>query len=364
MNEIATQEQSQSTFQGRALATPHSANIGSVTIEAERAIAEVQGQLILAKRFPRSMIGAKQEFLEACKSPEFAATAFYAVPNRGNGPSIRFAEEAARCYGNIDYGHRELGRTEAGINGPGKSEVEVYVWDKEKNNRSTRQITVIHVTDTKNGPKRLIDQTDIDNKIANVASKQMRGRILAVVSKDLISAGIAECKRTIAGAAAGTLEKPLAVRIQGLCAGFAKYGVSIERLEKHLGHKVDDITIDEFADLVGIGNALKEGGKPSEFFPSDSAVDETQAPAAVAIATAAKKPSSAAAAATTSTKVEAAASKPAKSTSKAVKDEAPAPEETAKEAAPIGNIAELPASDITDEANAAAAAASEEPDVF
>lgn len=275
------------------------ANAGAVSIEIERAIAEVQGQLVLAKRFPRSMTSAHVDFLDACKSPEFAATAFYAVPNRGNGPSIRFAEEVARCYGNFDYGHRELGRTEPTMTSPGKSEIEVYAWDKEKNNRSTRQITVMHLRDKQGGATRLNDQTDIDNRIANVASKQMRGRILALVPKALVAAGIAECKRTIAGVAAGTNERPLGERIIGLCKGFANYGVSTERLVKYLGHAVDEITLDEFADLVGIGAALKDGGKASDFFPmgGDLADGDSGAAQAITAAAGAKKPAAAAPAA-------------------------------------------------------------------
>lgn len=253
---VTTQQQGNTpaVFGQRSLAA--GVNAGAVAIEQERAIAEAQGQLILAKKFPRSMTAAITEFMEACASTDFAATAFYSVPNRGSGPSIRLAEEAARCYGNFVYGHRELSRSE------GKSEIEVYAWDMEKNNRSTRQITVNHVTDTKNGPKKLTDQTDIDNKIANVASKQMRGRILALMPKHMIAMGVAKCKLTIAGQS----DKPMSERLAAMAQAFGKYGVTNDHLVKYLGHPVDNTTIDEFTDLTGIFNALKEGGKASEYF--------------------------------------------------------------------------------------------------
>ena len=48
---------------------PAAVNAGAVAIEQERAIAETQGKLILAKRFPRSVPAAVAEFLDACKSP-------------------------------------------------------------------------------------------------------------------------------------------------------------------------------------------------------------------------------------------------------------------------------------------------------
>jgi hypothetical protein len=278
LNDIVTIEHdrppAEMFHQTRALAP--ATNVGAVAIEQERAIAEAQGKLILAKRFPRSVAAATAEFLDACKSPEFAAKAFYAVPNRGSGPSIRFAEEAARCYGNFEFGHRELSRSD------GKSEIEVYAWDVEKNNFSRRQITVMHVLDSKTGSRVLRDQADIDNKIANVASKQMRGRILAILPKGMIAAGEMIAKQTIAGGS----EKPVSQRITDMTVHFSKYGVTAEMLEKHLGHKLDATTVDELADLAGIFNAIREGGKASEFFglKEDPATDPPAAATKIAAA--------------------------------------------------------------------------------
>jgi len=352
MNDLIPQDNDFS----RALATPargnSAMNIGTVTIESERAIAEVRSQIQLAKMFPRSKSGAMTEFLETCASPEFAAVAFYSVPNRGSGPSIRFAEELARCYGNFEFGHIELSR------GNGKSEVQVYAWDKERNNRSPRQITVEHVIDTKNGPKPCRDQTDIDNLIANKAAKVMRGRILAITPKDMVQAGIDACKRTLAGGS----DKPIGQRIMAMAAAFSKFGVTNKLLEKHLGHVVDDTTIDELADLMGIYNALKEGGKASEYFPSDATAEPAEA--AKAITEAAKKPAAAkkattSAGALTPGSVPAANAEPV---SKTVKDQPPV--EAAKKA-PEAEPAEAPSEASEDDVNAAISnAADEEGDVF
>lgn len=263
---LATQQQEQNPF-ARAMA-PAGTNVGAVAIEQERAIAEAQGQLILAKRFPRDLNSAHAELMIACKSKAFADTAFYSVPNRGTGPSIRFAEEVARVFGNFQYGHRELSRTE------GKSEVEVYAWDMEANNRSTRQITVAHIQDTKSGPKVLRDQADIDNKIANVASKQMRGRILALLPKWLVAEAIEECKKTIAG----TNDEPISVRVRKMTQAFARYGVTTEHLERYLGTKLDDVMLDQLVDMTGVFNALREGAKPSDYFggTADTVADESE----------------------------------------------------------------------------------------
>lgn len=238
---------------------PSAANTGAVSVEQSRAIAEAQGQLILAKRFPRDLNAAYAELMEACKLPALASVAFYTLP-RGKssvtGPSIRLAEEIARVYGNFQYGHRELSRDDK------KSEVEVYAWDMEKNNYSKRQITVMHVLDTREGPRKLRDQKDIDDKIANVASKQVRGRILALVPKWLSEAAIAACRETLAGKS----EIPVAERVRKMTQAFAKFGVTTKHLESFLSHSLDTVDTDEIADLTGIFNAIKDGAKIADYF--------------------------------------------------------------------------------------------------
>lgn len=250
-------------------------NAGAVAIESERAIAEAQGQLTLAKKFPRDEIKAHAELMRACKSPSFAAMAFYSVPNRGSGPSIRFAEEVARVYGNFQYGHRELSRDDK------KSEVEVFAWDMEKNNRSIRQITVEHVRYTKNGTYPLKDPTDIDNRIANVASKQIRGRILALMPKWMVAEAIEQCQLTIKG----ENTEPIETRVRKMAQRFEQFGVSTTMLERYLGHPLVETTIDEIVDLTGVFNSLREGVPASEIFNNENTVIEApaQAPAAQAL---------------------------------------------------------------------------------
>ena len=231
-------------------------NQGAVEIESQRAIAEAQGQLILAKKFPRDMAQAYSDLMEACKSQQFAESAFYSVPNRGSGPSIRLAEEVARCYQNFEYGHRELSR------GDGKSEVEVYAWDKQLNNRSVRQITIIHELYTKNGIKKLTNPVDIDNLIANIASKQMRGRILALMPKHLVASAVEACKLTLSGGN----EKPLRDRVTDMVTAFGRGGVSPKMLEQYLDKKIDQLSSDDLIELRGVYNALKDGAKVSDYF--------------------------------------------------------------------------------------------------
>lgn len=356
MNDVTTAPQHNNPFQ-RALATSNaSANVGAIAVEQERAIAEAQGKLVLAKRFPRDLNAAHAELMIACKSPAFAAVAFYAKPQGGStvtGPSIRMAEQIAQVVGNFEYGHRELSRDNR------KSEVEVFAWDMEKNSYAKRQKTVLHVRDTRDGPKPLRDQTDVDQKINNVASKEMRGLILALMPKWLVEDAIQECRKTIAG----NNDEPLDVRVRRMTQAFAKYGVKPEHLEKHLGHSLDKILLDELVDLQGIFNSLRDGTPASEIFGDQ---DEEQAPAATtpaaaqAIAAASQKPQASAA-----TSKARGNSKATQTQSKPVEDAAPAAEQNDTKADPAeendsGQLAAANAA--AQEAAAAGAAAGGEED--
>ncbi|HHA3594158.1 TPA: hypothetical protein ACODIZ_003686 [Salmonella enterica subsp. enterica serovar Newport] len=247
-----------------APALPGNVNAGAVTIEAQRAITEAQSKIQLAKMFPRNETEAFNKLLFSCSHPGFAEEAFYSLP-RGNqkisGPSIRLAEEIARLYGNFTYGHRELSRSN------GKSEVEVFAWDVENNNYTSRQITVVHVQDTKNGSYALHSQADIDTRIANIASKQLRGRILSLIPKWMLSEAISKCRETLAG---GQDKGQRDQRVQSLITRFAQKNVNKDALEKYLGHPIKLITDEEMADLFGVYTAIKEGSSINEFFIEDA----------------------------------------------------------------------------------------------
>ena len=75
-------------------------NQGTVAIESSRAVAEAQGKLLIAKKFPRNETEAFSKAIQSCQRTGLASKAFYSYP-RGKetitGVTIRFAEELARC---------------------------------------------------------------------------------------------------------------------------------------------------------------------------------------------------------------------------------------------------------------------------
>lgn len=236
-----------------AVGRPKHMNEGAVTIEASRAVAEAQGKLVIAKNFPRNEVEAYAKAMQACKRKSLAEKATYSYPRSGStisGPSIRLAEELARCWGNIDFGVKELSQKE------GESEMQAYCWDMETNTISSQTFVVAHVRDTKNnGQQKLATQRDIYENNANMAGRRLRARILAVLPPDLVEAAVAECKKTLAG----SNDIPIADRIKKMAVAFEKFGIKPAVIEKRLGRKLDTMTADDISEYIGIYNSLKDG---------------------------------------------------------------------------------------------------------
>jgi len=226
-------------------------NQGTVAVESSRAIAEAQGKLIMAKRFPRNHIDSYAKAIEACQRKGFAEKAFFSYPRGGQtvtGVTIRFAEEMARCYGNLDYGIKEMSHEE------GKSEMQAYCWDLETNTISSQNFTVEHVMETKQGNRKLTSQRDIYERTANDGARRLRSRILAILPPDLVEDCIAECKKTLAGNG----DMPLADRIKLIVMSFGKIGITKEMLEGRLKHTVESMNYEELSEYIGIYNGLKQ----------------------------------------------------------------------------------------------------------
>lgn len=237
-----------------------SINQGTVAIEASRAIAEAQGKLVIAKRFPRDEVQAYSKMMEACRRPAMAEKAFYSFPRGGQtveGPTIRFAEELARCWGNIDYGIKELSQDE------GKSEMQAYAWDLETNAQSVQNFTNPHQREQGKRMVALTSQRDIYENNANMATRRLRSRILAILPSWFVDSAIAECKRTLAG----NNEIPLTDRVKKMVVAFSRLGVTQEQLEHRLKRRIDTMSAEDFVEYTGIYNAIKNGeSKASAWF--------------------------------------------------------------------------------------------------
>lgn len=265
-NEIIAQEHP--NMNNGVMAQMENINQGTIAIEASRAIAEAQGKLVIAKRFPRDEVAAYNRVAQACQRKGIAEKAFYSY-NRGgstvNGPTIRFAEELARCWGNIDYGIKELSQDD------GKSEMQAYAWDLETNAQSVQNFTNPHIREVGGKAKLLTSQRDIYEINANMGARRLRSRILAILPNDLVDMAILECRKTLAG----NNDEPLIDRVKKMVVAFGKIGVTQEQIEKRLKRKIDTMTADDFVDFTGIYNAIKNGeSKIAEWFEAEKTASE------------------------------------------------------------------------------------------
>lgn len=252
---------------------PDGVNAGTVTIEVQRAIAEVQAKLMIAKSMPRDPVAAWEKVMKACSLPGMAEAAFYSYKRGGQevtGPSIRLAEALASAWGNIDYGMRELS------NKDGVTELEAYAWDLETNTLTTQRFTVHHKRDTKSGGYALTDQRDIYELGANMGARRMRARILAVLPADIVKAAEEKCRQTLSGGSG----VPISERVKGMLTKFAPFGIAQKHIETRLGKKLVDIMPDDIVLLIGIYNSIKDGNiSASEAFEQKSEHPQVQEPA-------------------------------------------------------------------------------------
>ena len=241
-------------------------------IEQSRAIAEVQGALIVADRRPRDKMRALNEALESCRTRDVAESAFFKF-NRGgssvSGETIHLARELARCWGNIVYAVVELDRDDTRA----VSEMMAYAWDLETNARSQLQFLVPHYRDKKGGAEAITDMRDIYENNANMGARRLRECIFSVLPPYLTKAAAEQCHLTLQG---GSDEKPLAVRIADAITAFEAIGVSKDRIEAKMG-PVASFTPVDYANLrVSYASIKRQEINADDEFPRIDALTGQQ----------------------------------------------------------------------------------------
>ncbi len=227
-------------------------------IEQARAVAEVAAAIQVAQSFPRSPEVVREQMRALCTSYAVAQEAFYEVPNRGSGMSVHLARELARIYGNVDYGVRELSRTD------GHSEMQAWAWDQETNTRNTRSFIQPHAKSTRQGRKELTDLNDIYLSNQNTGAKAVRECIFAILPGWL---------KAEAGKLLGeTLQRgegvPLADRIAEAVQAFGSRNITPVQLERHIGRSQASWREEDVATLQRVWASITRDGMPAtEFFP-------------------------------------------------------------------------------------------------
>ncbi|MHA3059936.1 hypothetical protein ACX1N5_03980 [Acinetobacter sp. ANC 4636] len=234
-----------------AVSAPQTQAMSTVQADSQRAVAEVQAALVIAKQFPRNMNEAWDRIMNACQRPTLAQSSVYSYAKSGTsitGPSIRLAEALAQNWGNIQFGIRELSAEN------GESTVEAFAWDVETNTRQTKVFQVRHWRHTKQGGYALTDPRDIYELVASNGARRLRACILGVIPGDVIDAAVAQCEQTIRASADTSPEG-----VQKLLKSFEKQGITKEAIEKRIQCRIGAISPAQVISLIKIGTSIKDG---------------------------------------------------------------------------------------------------------
>lgn len=220
-------------------------------VEQSRAIAEAQGAMVIAKRFPRDQVAAMDRINNACQRQTLAEGALYTYARGGTditGPSIRLAEAIAQNWGNIQFGIRELEQRN------GESTVEAFAWDVETNTRQVKTFQVKHERHTKRGVTKLSDPRDVYELVANQGARRLRACILGVIPGDVVDTAVKQCDTTLRIKADVTPE-----RIKAMVEKFTEFSVTTEQIEKRIQRRMEAMTPAQMVGLGKIYTSMKEG---------------------------------------------------------------------------------------------------------
>jgi hypothetical protein len=241
----------------------------ATTIEQSRAIAQVQGALVVAQNRPRDTMAAANRMREACQNHRLAERAFFSYSRGGGtvtGPSIHLATELARCWGNLDYGITELRRDDA----KHESEMLAYAWDLETNLRATNSFIVPHKRDKRGGAELLTDMRDVYENNANQAARRLRECIFRALPGSYREEAQELCRATLEHGGG----EPIETQREKMVEAFSGLGIAPRRLAKRVGKPVDKFTAFDLGELRIAFRSIRTGeADAGELFPDDSGAD-------------------------------------------------------------------------------------------
>ncbi len=249
----------------------------STALLAAQAEAMVKARFVVAMQRPRDWDDVRSKLLRACERPGFAGSAtektwgaaWYRKPvGEGvEGFSIRFAEEAVRCMGNLDI------QPVAVFEDEHKRILNVTVLDLETNVAYQTPITVEKtvvrkfikkgeealrvMVNSRNETTYLLPATDdeVFSKQQNLSSKALRTNVLRLLPGDIQ----AECRKRILEIRNGEAAKDPDGFRKKVVDGFAQLNVPIAELKELLGHDLATASPAELTDLRELWQQIKDG---------------------------------------------------------------------------------------------------------
>lgn len=253
-------------------------DVGALSAVA-REQSEMQAAVISAKKFPRNEAGAYTRIIKAMERPAMAEDAAYRFPRGGKdvaGPSVRLARECARCWGNIRYGVRIVSIDDDSVHIKGFAldlETNAYVESEakfaKKIQRRNKQTGITQWIEP--------DERDLRELVNKHGAIACRNALLQILPSDVVEDAMSKAVDTCRKVAAGELKGNRDQTVKNLALAFDEFAVSVEMLEKSLGHPLSAITPEEVTELKGIYKSMRDGHTKREDhfeFVSDKAVDD------------------------------------------------------------------------------------------
>ncbi len=227
---------------------------------------EIESQIDIAKRWPRTMEKFKKRAIEmACIDDETAASCIYRRPvgkengvmKYAEGMSIRLAEIVGASYGNLRVYATVISQNERQVVARGMA------IDLEANFASSSE--VIEATVTSSGEPYSERMRTVVAKAA--LAKARRDATFQVVPRALAKPVEAEVRRVLVGDA-----KSLETRRKAILAWIGSLGIEPKRVYGALGiNGIDDVGLEHIETLTGIRTAIKDGEvEIDEAFPREA----------------------------------------------------------------------------------------------
>lgn len=276
-------------FAGVAMAHENAATQALIA----KATADTQSRWIMAQRCPRDMDNVRALVKRECERPGFAEVAMYAVPRGGGmitGLSIRFAEVAMRCMGNMSAEAQTL------FDSDEERLVRITTTDFESNATWTRDITVKKTIERKKlkGGERALrtrvnsygdpvyvvpaNDDEVATKEASAISKASRTGILRLVPGHIQD----EVKKLCAEIIKGKAAKDPDGEKRRMFDAFGEINVMPPDIARLLGHPNDRISPAELVWLRQVFVAISNGdmGIDEAIASAEGTRAKSQSPAA------------------------------------------------------------------------------------
>lgn len=255
--------------------------------QESKELSEIKGKMFLARQFPRDPEWSLQSAMKECKRKELAEAAQYEFPKGDSvvkGPSIRLVEVLARHWGNITSGVDEIESKD------GETTIKSYAWDLETNVSDSKTFTVKHERSVGRGDnrriKKLTDERDIYEMVANKGARRKRACLLSVLPGWYVDAAVAACEETLKKSL--TDGKSMEEVISSIVTAFSEFDISPAQIEDKLGKPVESLSKNDVVKLRHLYSAIKDGFvKPGDAFglppepdkdvPSDTEADALDA---------------------------------------------------------------------------------------